>query len=510
MGRLKTWVGLVVLAWLVGCQTGMAPSPQGSPTQSPSVGARPGEPQKFQEIPRFAPVRPGFAPAPATEFLPLASPLDLESWPFGWVDDDQASRLGLVRRFWSDHRPLWRQALDPKASPALVIRRLEALYSLVRPSEEAFRAAWHLWRVYGTAGLGDEARSWLDKAAALRFGPVTALERSWDQAFRLHDDWGARALWAAVQGPMGPDDTRKARLLKQHLYLGDRALTDMGADGYVSTLVLDQDDLWAGTWNGAVVRWSLTTGTIDLVLGPGPTVAPIKLMAVTGWFIYAFQDQALLRYSKVTGTWRPFSYPPGWTGLRVQGVVSDGEESLWVAYLGQGLWHWDRGEWTLVDAGGGGPFLNALASDGAGGFWVGTKDRGLWSWKDGIWTPVPADGVPPDNISVVQPSPQGTVWAVGTWGQGLWTLSERRLRPVSGGKEFVAAVAWNEDEPLWGTLDEGIVSGQGSRRTVLGPLDGLPPGGVTALVVWEGRWIWGTSGQGLGWWSEHENPALFR
>ena len=522
MGALiRAWGAWSALALLAACTSAPSPPPQAAATistlpystpETPSVpeSARGPVPSPAPErVPPAAPPVP--APAPSATVSELAPPLDLEAWPFGWVSDsDLTARLGLPARFWSDQKPLWRLALDPRTPAPAAARRLEQAFHGAANSDEAFRAAWHLWLLYRQAALPAEAREWLDRADALRPGAVTRLERAWDQVFRLRDLWGARSLGEGLEGPWTPDHDRKARLLRQKLFLGSLSLSDAGADGYVSTLALDRDDLWIGTWNGAVVRWSLTTDTADLLLTPVKLVAPVKLLEATGWFVYAFQDQTLQRYSKVTGAWRTFYYPAGWTGLRVQGVVADGQESLWVAYLGQGLWHWDRGEWTLVDGGGGGPFLNALAADGTGGFWIGTKDRGLWSWKAGAWTKVDALGPAPVNISVLEPSPSGDAWAVGTWGEGTWLLEGGRLRPVSGGREFVVGAAWTDDGPLWGTLDEGLVSGTGSARRTLGPLDGIPPGGVSAVVSWQGRWIWGTAGQGLGWWSEHENTALLR
>jgi|GEM_PF-2682046 len=521
MGALVRALGACAALLLAACATAPAPRPHpagsepatvpgasapGEGTPEPTQHLSPPLPQRVAPAPPAPPPRP--TPGRATD---RASALDLDAWPFGWVvDTEQAARLGLTERFWSDQKQLWRVALDPRTPPFLAARKLEQAFRGAGSADEAFRAAWHLWLVYRQAALATDARTWLDKADALRPGPVTGLERAWDQAFRLNDLLGARSLGANLPGPWSADDDRKARLLRQRLFLGSLDLTQVGADGYVSTLALDRDDLWIGTWNGAVARWSLTTETLDLLLAPGKMVAPVKLVEATGWFIYAFQDKVLQRYSKVTGTWRTFAYPEGWTGLRVQGAVADGQESLWVAYLGQGLWHWDHGDWTLVDAGGGGPFLNALAADGTGGFWVGTKDRGLWSWKAGVWTKVAADGPAPVNISVVEPSPAGDEVAVGTWGEGTWLLSGGTLHQVSGGKEFVVGAAWTDDGPLWGTLDEGLTTGTGSARQTLGPLDGIPPGGVSALVCWQGQWIWGTAGQGLGWWSEHENTALLR
>jgi hypothetical protein len=447
----------------------------------------------------------------STRSFPIPSLPDVDGWPSGRVTDDQAGRLGLAESFWTDQRQAWRTALDPWTPGAAAGRILEGILKRAGSEDETQRALWHLWVSYSRAGLGDTARKWLDASAGYPT-PAVTLDRVWDQAFRVGDLAGARALWPAT-APAFPsaDDQRKARLLRQKLFLGTRSLAGVDADNYISTLALDQDDVWAGTWDGAVVRWSLATDQTDLLLHAGTTPSPVKVLTVTPWFVYAFQDLGFQRYSKVAGGWRPFDYPTGWTGLRIQAVVAEGDETLWVATLGQGLWKWDQGTWTLVDDQGGGPFLNALAPDGRGGFWIGTKDRGLWNWNSGTWTPVPTTGGPgPTNISVVQPAPDGGRWAVGTWGEGTWVLDQGVLVPLSRGKEYVVSAAWDRGAPVWASLDEGLGWSSGPDTLAVGPLDGLTGAGVSSLVTWEGRWIWGTTGQGLGWWSEHENPALLR
>ena len=89
-------------------------------------------------------------------------------------------------------------------------------------------------------------------------------------------------------------------------------------------------------------------------------------------------------------------------------------------------------------------------------------------------------------------------------------LEDGLLRPLSTQGEYVTGAAWTADGQVFGTLDEGLVLLENGERTVLGPLDGLTAGGVTSLISWRGRWVWGTNGQGLGWWSEHENPSILR
>lgn len=497
MARLRRAVGLSLL--LASC----ASSPPGGP--QPQAPVAPALPSVLE---RTSPEGQGVPPW-ATVTSELPSPLDLDHWPFGWVDDGQGLRLGHAVRFWSDRRPQWVLALSPQTAAATAAQRLKALYE-ASTGEEKLRAAWALWRLHSRAGLGVEARQWLDRVVDLDArSPVVSLERIWDQNFRLHDAQGARSLWPPNGwSGLAPDDALKAGLLRQRLFLGVAGLTDAGSDGYVSALALDQDDLWVGTWNGSVVRWSLVTGELTSILTPA-RVAPVTRLIVTGWFVYAFQDQGLLRYSKVTGAWRTFPYPPGWTGLRITGALSHGEDSLTVSYLGQGLWRWDKGDWTALDGAGGGPFITALADLG-GGFLVGTKDRGLWTWDQGQWNPVVVKGgVTPTNISVLAPSGSG-LWAVGTWGEGTWLFDGRILAPLSQAGEFVTSVAWTQGAPLWGLLDLGLRWNPPGSVETLGPRDGLPPGGVTTLATWNGRWLWGTSGQGVGWWSEHENSEIPR
>ena len=525
MGALIRWGVVLSLVFWVSCATTPPPASVSPVPELPRVTHTPAlvtpltvwkmTPPSAPTPVRQPPPAPSFreTPIPSIFAWEMATGLNWDSWPYGWVDDqEQGARLGIDLRFWSDQRLTWLQALDDATSLAAQARVLENLFKTAATPEEAFRAAWHLWLVNSRALRFDSARGWLDQAARLKPLTTVTLDQAWDQNYRLQDPHGARNLFPGP-GAVWPQsvDVAKAKLLKQRLFLQTKTLTSVGADDFVSTLTLDRDDLWIGTWNGAVVRWSLLTKTMDLLKSADVQVTPVKLLTATDWFIYAFQDQLFQRYSKVTGTWRSFPYPPDWTGLRIQGVVAEGDQVLWVAYLGQGLWRWSEGVWTLMDDRGAGPFLNALVPDGEGGFWVGTKDRGLWGWKAGQWTEVPGTmGRAPSNISVIVPHPGQRRWAVGTWGEGAWVLEAGQLKPQTKGKEFVPAASWTEVGPLWAFLDEGLAWEVRGEPQTLGPGEGISAGGVTALVSWSGRWIWGTNGQGLAWWSEYENPALLR
>lgn len=485
LGPILAGVGLVLA-----CATTPRPTPPISetPILPPEPVPSPVAPPAF-EAPWLVPEQP-----------------DLDHWPSGWIDDAQGPRLGLAPSFWTPQRLAWREALDPQTRPSRAVQRLQTIVRNPLDRDEELRAAWRLRLIYATAGLGADSRTWLDRASEL--APQSGwlrLERLWDQAFRLGDLWGARGLWPA-EGWSGLDeaDQAKARLLRAKLFLGADPVPAGVGPAAVSALALDRDDLWTATWTGAVWRTSLVSGEQTVLLTPSQ-VAPVVKLAVTGWFVYAFQDQALMRYSKVTGVWRSFPYPAGWTGLRITGAVPTGQETVVIGYLGQGLWRFDAGQWSALDTEGPGPFVTALAADGTGGWAVGTKDRGLWWGGEGHWQPAPGG---PVNVSALALGEAGT-WAVGSWGEGRWLWSPGGWVRLSG-DDFVPDVVWTGGAPLWAVLDRGLVWGDRELRAELGPRDGLPGGGVTVVEAWQDRWIWGTMGQGVAWWGEHEDSTVHR
>jgi len=447
--------------------------------------------------------------AGSTDFLLWIIPsLDPESLTFGWVViPEWPARVAVLGRFWTLEKRNWQIVLKGTIPTAQKIFPLQLLYSRTSDSNEKFWAAFLLERFYLDAGLTEQARQWRSRALLLRSCDFLLLDELWYLGMIEKDHKAASRLWR--QTPLlelgDARDRSRLALLRQTLFLSKLDLISQGLDPYVSTLALDRDDLWIGTWNGGLARLSLITGEWLVLEKPKSQIAPVRLLKVTRWFVYVFKEKGFSRYSKVTWGWKDFTYPPDWSGLRIQSVSVQDEEKLWVAHLGQGLWSWDAGQWSPANEGGVSLFVNSVVLDAQGRQLVGTQDRGLWIRDQGVWSPV-KDG--PTNISAIALSPTGDLWAVGTWGEGLWLVRNQIWQRLTR-TDFVTGIDWNGESPWWGTVDQGLLHGS-QQLSALGVRDGLQDVGVTAVVTRAGKLYWGTMGQSIGVWSENDDPLVYR
>jgi len=451
-------------------------------------------------------------PAPRTgssDVSPWMVPnFDPDSLTFGWVTIPQwPARAAVIGRFWSLEKKNWQLVLGSSLLTAQKIFPLQVLYSQTLDSTEKFWSAFLLERFYLDAGLPAQARQWRSRALLLRSCDFLLLDELWYLAMIQRDQKAAAILWrrnSSLQLSDARDRSRLA-LLRQTLFLSKIDLPSQGLDSYVSTLSLDLDDLWIGTWNGGLARLSLVSGEWLVLERPKTQVSPLRLIKVTRWFVYAFKEKGFSRYSKVTRGWKDFTYPPNWSGLRIQSVSVQDEEKLWVAHLGQGLWCWDSGQWSPANEAGVSLFVNSVVLDARGRQLVGTQDNGFWIRDSGEWTEV-KNG--PTNISAITPSPSGDTWAIGTWGEGLWLMRNQTWQRLTT-NDFVTGIDWNGENPWWGSVDQGLLHGS-QHLSSLGVRDGLQDAGVTALVTRAGRLYWGTMGQSIGVWSEDDDPLVYR
>ncbi|MEI8092936.1 MAG: hypothetical protein WCG80_01865 [Spirochaetales bacterium] len=450
--------------------------------------------------------------APVTQaWIPPA--FDPEGLSFGWVTvPGWPERTGVSGHFWTTERDFWRALFRADLPLSRRIFPLQARYEQSTDALEKFWAAFYLERAHTDSGLWDSARFWRARAQILVKCDFLALDEIWDLAMIQKNAVEAKEAWRQLRPVYLPlqGDQSRAALLRQSLFLGQIDLRPQGVDPFVSTLALDQDDLWLGTWNGGLVRRSLATGEWLVLDKPKSQIAPVRLVRVSRFFVYVFKEKSFSRYSKVTLGWKEFPYPPDWPGLRIQDVWVEEDEKFWVAHLGQGLWSWTAGQWQAVVGSNAPQFVNAVVSDGQGGLWVGSRDNGLWHWQKDLWSPVSGG---PTNVSAMLAPGDGkrtSLWAVGSWGQGLWLFDGRGWNLVSGGREFVTAIDWNGTDPWWGTLDEGLWHGQRFPLQHLGIADGIPDAGISALVSRAGRLYWGTTGQSVGVWSEDDDPMVYR
>jgi len=184
-----------------------------------------------------------------------------------------------------------------------------------------------------------------------------------------------------------------------------------------------------------------------------------------------------------------------------------GPESFWAAHLGRGLWNWNAGTWKDHSDGSPSTYLNALALYGEGVL-AGSQDRGLLLFDGTAWPQLPGTGSGPANVSALASEPGGRRVAVGSYGEGPWLWDGGKFERLSG-REFVSAVDWAGAEPWWATVDSGLLWGVVPPLQRLSVADGVASG-ITSVVSLAGRVWWGTTGNSLGFWSEYDDPQVYR
>ncbi len=103
-------------------------------------------------------------------------------------------------------------------------------------------------------------------------------------------------------------------------------------DGNVSALRVDEDDVWVGTWNGGVARYSVSAGRADFF--PTPTYP--RSLEIAGRRVWVGGMDGLSWYGKATGSWatdQAFQSP---SPRKVQALKLAGG-MLYAGTLGDGL-----------------------------------------------------------------------------------------------------------------------------------------------------------------------------
>lgn len=204
-------------------------------------------------------------------------------------------------------------------------------------------------------------------------------------------------------------------------------------DANVSALAADGDDLWVGTWDGGVARYSFSRGQATVFRAGAESLTPNTVRCITAvpGRVWVGTYQGLSVYFKATSTWQEVDLFGGGSPKRVEAIAAVGDR-LFVGTLGDGLWVLEAEGWRRLSAGGlPGDFVTCLAAvDGE--LLVGTMNLGvvLLRLADGAMRSLDAvqAGLEARNVTTILPEPLGTVW-IGTYGSGLyrWDRVRRRI-----------------------------------------------------------------------------------
>ncbi len=145
----------------------------------------------------------------------------------------------------------------------------------------------------------------------------------------------------------------------------------------------------------------------------------------------------------------------------VSALYQDSMGRLW-AGTEAGLAGWDGSEWSRLTAQEGlPPFpVRALAEDGAKGLWIGTDGGGVVRWQAGRFEAFTrTNGLPSDNITALLRDRKGVLW-VGTssglcrFAEGRWTSYAGRLGPAG---DSIAFLLEDNLDHLWLGTTAGLL-----------------------------------------------------
>jgi len=339
-------------------------------------------------------------------------------------------------------------------------------------------------------------------------------------AYRLGDDRRARSLLAKISGrTFPPAENGLYRQLRVRLLWSLISAKDLGLkDANVSAMKVDGDDLWVGTWNGGVSRYSLSAGSSD----PFPIPPYSRSIEAADRRVWVGTAEGLSWYGKGTARWGAEGDPASDHPWNVQAVRST-SSGLYIGTLGDGLLRQGDDGWLPVEDGSlPGRFVTCIAEDAPRGrLLIGTLNIGLviMDLRTGQMTTL-AELVPsftPENITTILPARDGRVW-IGTYGAGLAAWSPETGKVAQYTRESGGEIADNwilssceTDRALYfGSFGGGVSvlsKGDGAWKHI-GIRDGLASLDVPAIAWRSPRVFFGTLGGGVSVYDEDEDGAL--
>jgi tetratricopeptide (TPR) repeat protein len=367
-------------------------------------------------------------------------------------------------------------------------------------SENELQAALEYFRI-GVAKAGNRHTGESSISHAL----LRAAELS---LYQEGDRDGARAYFRRIeQASLPSTDAAVYKTLSKRLSWDFFSGSSLGlGDENISAIKADGDDIWMGTWNGGVARYSIASG--EIVSYP-LAAAMSRCIEVADRRVWVGTAEGLSWFSKAASRWdsvEEFSSPEA---LKVQALSYCGED-LYAGTLGSGLFRLRGGAWERVDLHGlPGNFITSLhAEPGNRRLFIGTMTMGLFIYDlsagriSCLWDEHPEyDGA---NVTSILQDKSGRTW-IGTYGDGLYML------PRDGGKVRHFTRAGGEIADDWvlsacetpmgiyfGSFGGGVSvldRGGGWRR--IGLAEGLPSLDITAIAAGGPYLFFGTLGAGV-------------
>ena len=409
---------------------------------------------------------------------------------------------------------LWRQAITAMelGQPQKALYPLITLEKLLLKPDEKLKLNLMLGALYYDQGMVEDSIPYFIQANIIAPLDIGALRLA--EWYLLHKKNHLKAqefLWNLKPlSAWSERDKDLLSLLKKGatFQTWDLALWGL-SDGNISALVKDYDDLWIGTWNGGLVRYSTITGEVTTFRNGEyrQQLTTIRTIAVDDWFVYIGGFEGLWRYNKVSGQWLKITPPEGFPLERIQDLIIDGRKLI-VATLGAGIWEWSGGIWKNWERYGWTQANVNTIDQGPNTFYISTMDAGGWIFSPGMGIPVKIEtkypGITAKNLTFILRDSED-LW-IGTYGNGLyrWVDSKKTwihwsTKEGSLLDDYILSATLTSNGLIAGTLGRGTIYFSRKKNTLASwdPLIRGGPADIGVVVTLNDKVLFGTLGEGL-------------
>jgi signal transduction histidine kinase/ligand-binding sensor domain-containing protein len=191
------------------------------------------------------------------------------------------------------------------------------------------------------------------------------------------------------------------------------------------------------------------------------------------------------------------------TSSSISCLLEDNDDNIWAGTRGRGLIRLRQRQFFMHDLRSGlaNDFVRSISQDQKGGIWLLTAEGGLGCWRNGVWHNLgQEEGWPGYDSLCVLPTNDGSVW-VSTVRRGLWRsfngqFNKRELGPKAP-REPIMDLLEDRQGRLWMVTDNsGVFCLEGNKLTGYSTGEGLPSGLIRRIVEDEAGDLWAGDWQG--------------